>query len=252
MKLKESVLFFCSIIIIAFSFVVPKLLFQVEDSSRENEIFAIPKKESKIDVQAEKIYLVRFIHDVYQIKNEKVYYSDKKKVAVTVPITERIESKSHKENTKNEVSKLATSGIIKEINFEEYTDCIETANMFWSEYTVVTSNFSKENSDSIGISIEEKTGKIIGIDFFPSSIFRSDIDRKQQLENYVKYLDLDIIDDWVYEDRVLKSEKAQLIIMLEEENAVCMLAIVPTEIYAEYEALKYETEIDESTNQKKK
>ena len=37
------------------------------------------KQNKKIDVQAEKIYLVTFIHNIYQIKDEKIYNVKKKK-----------------------------------------------------------------------------------------------------------------------------------------------------------------------------
>ena len=70
MMAKKFVICLSGIIIIAFSFVMPKLFFQIEDISREKEMFARPKKETKkIDVQAEKIYLVGFIHEIYNLKN---------------------------------------------------------------------------------------------------------------------------------------------------------------------------------------
>lgn len=71
-------------------------------------------------------------------------------------------------------------------------------------------------------------------------MLRSDVDKNKQLENYAKYLELDIIDDWKYEDEVLKSEEAQLIIILDEGDTVCMLTAVPADAYKEFETSKYE------------
>lgn len=232
--IKKFLLFFIVIVIIVFSFIMPKLFLQIEDLSRENEIFTRSKKEDKkIDVQAEKIYLVRFIHDIYEFKNTKVYDNDKKSVTITMPITEKIKIENPREELKNEIFKFVTNNIIKEINIEEFDSYTEVANIFSHEYTVVSCSLLKEKEDWIGINVEEKTGKIISIDF-PTSFLKKDIDKKQQLENYTKYLDLDIIDDWKYENDILKSEKAQLAIVLDETGEACMLTVAPIEIYEEY------------------
>lgn len=228
--IKKFLLFLISIIIIVSSFLMPNVLLGIEDISREKEIFIRTKKESKIDVQAEKIYLVRFIHNIYDFKNVEVYY-DGKTITKTSPLTERGDNVASEE-LKNEISKLVTTEIIKEINFDEIVDFYETLNIFFSEYTVITSDLITKN-EGLGVGREEKTGKIINIEF-PKSILRNDVSTKKQLENYAKYLDLDIIDDWKYENKILKSEKAQLSIVLEEKSDVCMLTIAPSEIYEEY------------------
>lgn len=248
---KKIVLFLSCIIIIAFSFVMPKLFLQLEDLSREKEIFSGPKKVTKkIDVQAEKIYLVRFLHDIYELKNTKIYNSNNKKVAVSVPMTEHSENTVITDETKNEIQKLVQNDIIKEIDYEGFTGYNEVSKIFSSDYTVITYDIVDEN-EGISIGIEKKTGKIISVDF-PKSRLRSDVAKRKQLENFAKYLDLDIIDDWVYEDQILKSEKAQLFIILEERYGVCMLTIAPEDIYEEYEMSKQEYEIVESEKDKKK
>lgn len=236
---KKLVIILSSIIIIAFSFIMPKLFFQLEDLSRENEIFTRPKKESnKIDVQAEKIYLVKFIHNIYEFKDAKISYSDSKKVSVSIPLTKKTSNTAPTEELKNEISKLITSEIMKDVNLDEFIDFDETANIFFSEYTVITSDLVSEK-EGVGVCREEKTGKIISIDF-PKTFLRSDVALKKQLQNYAKYLDLDIIGDWKYENQTLKSEKAQLSIILEEKGNVCMLTVAPTEMYDEYKDSKYE------------
>ncbi len=242
--LKKFILFLSSIIIIFVSFVIPKILFQIEDLSREKEIFEIPKNERKIDVQAEKIYLVRFIHDIYEIKDKKLRYYDDKTVSVSVPITKHIRNTSLTDENKNEILKLVSSEIIKDLNFDEFAEYYETENIFSTEYIVITAILLPENGDEIEIGIEEKTGKIISINF-PKDVLRSDVDKRRQLESYAKYLDLDIIGDWKYENQVLKSEKAQLSIFFEEKENGCMLTIAPTDVYAEYEKFEYEYEIIE-------
>ena len=251
--IKKILLFLIVIIIIVFSFAMPGLFLHIEDLSRENEIFTRPKKETKkIDVQAEKIYLVMFIHNIYQIKDEKVYYGDNKKIATYVlPMAESRNATTPTEEFKNEVSKLISNEIINEINLDEYLQYMEVENIFSPEYTVITCNIIKENAEWLGISIEEKTGKIINADF-PKSFLKTDIEIEKQLRNYAKYLDLDIIDDWKFESNILKSEKAQLYIVLVQKGESCMITIAPIETYEAYvkedEVIKREYEIVESEN----
>lgn len=112
----------------------------------------------------------------------------------------------------------------------------------------------KENGEFIEVNIEEKTGKIISADF-SKSFFKTDVEIEKVLRNYSKYLDLDIIDDWKFENNnILKSEKAQLIIMLVENDDSYMLTIAPIEIYEEYviedNAINYEYEMVESNKKK--
>lgn len=241
---KKFILFLCSIIIIVFSFIMPKVFLQIEDLSREKEVFSIPKKESKIDVQAEKIYLVRFFHDIYEMKSQKIYDANNKKIAVTTPMIEHSKNTAPTEEVRNEIEKLISNDIIKEINYEQILNYYEVSKTFSSDYTVITYDIVSED-EGIDIGIEKKTGKIVSITF-PKKRLRNDVSKRKQLENYAKYLDLDIIDDWVYEEQVLKSEKAQLFIVLEERYDVCELTIAPMENYDEYLTFKNEYEIVES------
>lgn len=123
--------------------------------------------------------------------------------------------------------------------------------MYSKEYSVRTSSFTilqidneEVSEEDIGIAVEEKTGKIISLDF-SKNFFREDTTVKEKLENYAKYLDLDIIGDWEYENGVLKSTKAQLYIMLEELDSGYMLTIAPNDVYEEYKKVLQEYEIVE-------
>lgn len=252
---KNFLLVFFSIIIIVFSFAMPNLLLGAEDVAREKEIFIRQKKQNKkIDVQAEKIYLVTFIHDIYQIKDEKIYNVKTKATSYSGPVTSRIEQESPTEEFKNEISKLISNEILNEINFDEYIDYFEVENYFPLDYIVRSCSMPKENGDFIEINVEQKTGKIISIDF-STNFLKKDVEVENMLRNYAKYLDLDIIDDWKFEkNNILKSEKAQLIIMLVEKGDSCMLTIAPIDIYEEYvaedTAFSHEYEIVESTKKK--
>ena len=88
-----------------------------------------------------------------------------------------------------------------------------------NKYIVHNVLVSVGNSE-IHLEIEDKTGKIIYIYFDKDKLLNSN--DEEVLRNFVKYLDLHIIDDWKYsEDLIsqksyLRSEKAQLAIVLEK------------------------------------
>ena len=86
-----------------------------------------------------------------------------------------------------------------------------------------------DNSEYL-IKVESKTGKILYIALDKNKIWNKD-NPKQILENYIKYLNLYIIDDWKYEidgDNKafsMKSEKAAINVKLSETEESYMLSI---------------------------
>lgn len=230
--MKKFLLSFIVIVIIVFSFITPKLLFAIEDTARAKEIFARAKNESKIDVQAENIYLVKTLHELYMAK--KVYdIKTSSTVIAKAPTTEYTDEAVTLNKVKEETKKMIDIGILKNINLDEYSSNATELKVFSKDCTIITDNLSKDNTHGIGVVIEEKTGKIISLDF-NKQIFRMEVSQRKQLEDFVKYLELDIIDDWKYENGVLVSEKAQLTVMIDYGEYGCVLNISPTEIYNEY------------------
>lgn len=67
------------------------------------------------------------------------------------------------------------------------------------------------------VDIEKKTGKIIKISF-NKDILNNDINKSEILENYIKYLNLYIIDDWKFENNQVISEKAGLCVIFIEDT----------------------------------
>ena len=58
-----------------------------------------------------------------------------------------------------------------------------------------------------------------------------EISREEIFRNYVKYLDLYIIDDWKYENNVLVSKKANLSVGIREIDNQYFLFVKTTDIY---------------------
>ena len=79
-----------------------------------------------------------------------------------------------------------------------------------------------EQDENYNLEIENKTGKILNISTRKENF--NFTDKKDLMINFVKYLDLYIINDWEYINNTLKSEKAKLTVYLvENENEYNLL-----------------------------
>ena len=60
--MKNILICLVSLIIIVLTFAIPNLLFRIEDLQNDRKEYSISKAESKIDVKAQKVYLVKVIN----------------------------------------------------------------------------------------------------------------------------------------------------------------------------------------------
>ncbi len=232
-------------VMILVSFFVPNLLFWLEDFRIEKQICAIAKPKSKIDVQAEKIYLVRAIHDiegfyrnlVIHKKENGVYYANGNNISVApseIISTTKIRDEATFAELKNEMDKLEKGNVLKNLTLGE-EECYVSEKIYTNEgddYKI--KHYYFKNSE-IEVEAENKTGKILSIIFPKDSLLE---DTQEMKKNFVKYLDLYIIDDWKLENNRLKSEKAQLEVVLVETEEQCRLMICPVRSNSQYEIVE--------------
>lgn len=225
-KLIISSVFF----ILLLSFLAPQILFEVEDLRMEKQIFTQSKTKRNIDVQAQKIYLVKAIHDMsgssMEIQSQTVVSSSNKKVLVEESQSEQ-EVKEVIDQVKNEFLKLEECKILKDMNeiFSNTEYNVKNYVNFKKEYEMHYTFLGNKTSE-MSLGRESKTGKIL-FAVFPKDKLQTELERQEILENYVKYLDLYMIGDWKFENNTLKSEKAGLCAMLfiDSNNDNCFLSI---------------------------
>lgn len=225
-KLIISSVFF----ILLLSFLAPQILFEVEDLRMEKQIFTQSKTKRNIDVQAQKIYLVKAIHDMsgssMEIQSQTVVPSSNKKVLVEERQSEQEEEKVI-DQVKNEFLKLEECKILKDMNeiFSNTEYNVKNYTNFKKEYEMQYTFLGNKTSE-MSVGRECKTGKIL-FAVFPKDKLQTELERQEILENYVKYLDLYMIGDWKFENNTLKSEKAGLCAMLfiDSNNDNCFLSI---------------------------
>lgn len=214
-EIKNIVIYIVVCIIILISFKLPEILCERVNDNIEIAVYEKEKIKSTIDVEAEKIYLVKAIHDIE---------SEKSKVAISSSdILEKFTLVEVNTKTTNDIYKELLK--LKEYNIlnnfetnENFNYKVGLVDKFYneegSEYIINSIDF-QVNNDKYKLEIESKTGKILYI-VFEDNLYSS---KEEIMRNYIKYLDLYIIDDWKMENNMLKSEKAELVVsLIENEN----------------------------------
>lgn len=240
MKIKNLIIYIVVLAIVLLSFKVPEWILKNEEDNMEMPYYWEQGK-SKIDVEAEKIYLVRAIHDIQEGISKVAINADKHGYTVEFNDSERKQIPRAK-NLDKELLKL------KEYNLLEYPNSIETSNGQYDAMSIIDRTYEVDEKfytisnielilegNMYEIEVEEKSGKIIFISFDKNEIDNT-IDRETILRSYVNYLDLHIIDDWKYEDSMLSSEKADLVVGLyqSEKTDIAIISIHANDKYIEF------------------
>ncbi len=238
-KRRGNVITMFAILFVVFSFLVPEILLSMQEKQLEEKVFTREKKESKLDVEAEKIYLVRAIHEIEEVSNL---------IAIEKWHEVYTTSKGQKEDFKlTEVGKqmekleefqiLQGTGIDIPSNYSVYSNTTGYRN---NQKEYLLGNVQVEiEGNKYELVMESKTGKILTI-VLPKEKICEERTKQEILESFLHYLDLYIIDDWEYKEENLqsqkyhgwnyllarmKSEKADLVIMLYENDMYYMLGI---------------------------
>lgn len=206
-NIKNFIAILCVLLVVIFSFCIPKIFFKIEDIYMRNDVVTRKKNNNKIDVETQKIYLVKAIHEIKDGMMLKISY-DKYNINFETLCS----------NINKELQNLKEHEIIANTNIEDYEDSSIGEYNYTSddnEYTIQQYSARGENGMFISIDIEKKTGKIISL-HIDKNIINRQISKREILENYVKYLNLYIIDDWKFENNSLTSDKAKLCVSLGE------------------------------------
>ena len=228
MRIRNIIIYVVVCIIIFASFNIPNILLESLVNNFEKEVYAKSKNETILDVETEKIYLVHAIHEI-ESENKCIQISSNKNRTILV---ESVANENiGKNNINDELINLRECNILNKLELKETTSCsIGIIDKYYQEdkETYVVSNILVYIDDKkYNIEVECKTGKILSIYAEKKELNISD--KEKLMRNYIKYLDLNIIDDWNYENSVLKSEKAKLVVNLEKNDNYYKMSIHSTE-----------------------
>ncbi len=216
MRIKNIIIFFFVILIIYISLLLPNVLVKALSNEIETRVFSRPENNSNVDVEAEKIYLVKAIHSIR---------SDNSKVTISPIDGENIifESQNPCPDVFKELNTLKEYNILNNFDIENVNNFgvgLTNNTYFNKDRYVVHIVLANLDEIEFHLEIENKTGKIIYAYFSKNNFY--DGDNEEVLRNFVRYLDLYIINDWKYSENLinqkyyLKSEKAKLAIVLDK------------------------------------
>ncbi len=214
MTIRNFVVYVIVFVIILSSFKVPEILLNSVSDNIENEVYEKIENETALDIETENIYLVKAIHYMEDENNPVEIVTSANKWDSIVP------TEFDTLNVDDELLKLKEYDILK--NFEiskngKYN--IKLINKLYQHYNeeyVIDNVLFEANNVIYHVEIENKIKKILNISVQKDML---NVDNREDLlVNFVKYLDLYIVGDWSYSDNVLRSEKAKLVVSLEENN----------------------------------
>ena len=223
------------------SFLVPNFVLSMQEKQLEEQVFTRDKKISKLDVEAEKIYLVKAIHEIEE--NSNSIFTQQKQVGYT--------TKGKKEEFRlteigKQMEKLQDTSILQEIGID-----IPISYTMYSNIIGYQNNHTQYFLENIQLVIEEdkyelvresKTNKLLSVACAKEKL-QEGRSKQEILQSFIEYLDLYIIDDWKYEEgmiqaeqnnrqwkyeiRQMKSDKADLTVVLLEDDEYYMLGVRP-------------------------
>lgn len=221
MTIRNFVIYITVCVIILSSFKVPEILLNNVSDNIENEVYEKTENDTALDIETENIYLVKVIHYIENENNpvEIVTSANEWNLVVTTEYDTL--------NVDDELLKLKEYDILKDFEISKNGKySIKLINKFYQNYKekyVVNNVLFEANNVIYRLEIENKIKKILNISIQKDKL--NVANREELLVNFVKYLDLYIVGDWSYSDNVLKSEKARLVVSLEEKNDEYCLAV---------------------------
>lgn len=211
----------CGVILVSFK--LPEELFKMQESEVEMVVYRKEEAKNNLAIEVEDIYLVKAIHD-RERKNVivEVGSSDsREKVMIAESFSQEGENDIEKE-----MLKLKEYDIINQFEVGQSFSVGVIHKSYQSDnlrYRINRVSLNVHNSN-YEMEMESKTGKILSI-LIEKGNLNTQIEREELMRNYIQYLDLYIIDDWVFENNMMKSEKAKLFVSLIENNEKYTLSI---------------------------
>lgn len=160
-------------------------------------------------------YLVKVIHDIEGGINTVVITSNDS--SKKIKLSEYTELKSDiLDSLQKELLRLKEYNILgnENITIDSDTEISMIDKIYKSgntEYTIKRVSLKKDKE--YNLEREEKTGKILYMFLDKDDIYIKD--KQELLKKYVNYLDLYIIDDWKFENKMIKNEKSKYFLEFE-------------------------------------
>ncbi len=230
-KIGNVIVYILFAAVIFASFRLPDILLKSYDVSFGASMYDLSGRQSiDIEIEADEIYLVKAIHDMETAAEEQyhnyIFFAGSLE-EYKIGLGQEEPAQSEDVQAEDEIARLKECGVLQEtdtLTGAETEILKEVYKTDQSEYIIDNLFFLPESSVWL-LEREEKTGKILTVCFSGRNM-PEEAERRELLENYIRYLDLYIIDDWVYEDQQMKSDKADLAVGFKQAGEGYILSIV--------------------------
>ena len=226
-KIKNLIIYITVFLVIFASFTIPNILIKMKDYKIQIAVYEKQKNKSNIYFKEEEIYLVKAIHDIESEETQLLISKNMNKAAIYSDIDNENINNIERE-MEQEISRLKEYNVIKDLYIEENVN--KSIEIFDKIYDTKNNQYKISkmyltiNENEINVDKESKSGKIISI-LFKRGYLYNEIETKETIKNYIRYLNLDIIDDWTWEDNMMKSTKAGLLVSLNRSGNTYILSI---------------------------
>ena len=238
LKNKINLIYISLILITILSFVIPKIITNIQDKKILSDRYTISKKIHTLNENAKSVKLIEKIYSKYNMDKYIVQVSDIVSEAEKTIVKETegdVNIQINDENidyTLNKFWELIRRNIIGKDFYNQFSSKFITYRIWdydngkikYKKVKIFTQDSLDEATSSI--EIENKTNKIIA---YTVKKEYSEITQKVLLE-YAQYLGLySISDDWEYRDNELKSKTVGIKIIGDTDDRYNYVKIVPLE-----------------------
>lgn len=236
MKYKEVYIYIVLLIVVFISFTIPKVVTTLEEKKAFSQIYIVDKKYSTLTKNEASLDLIdtidskynnspkydvkvwdmnQNIKEIVNIKNNTITISDD--AGVLNKIVDLI--------NQNIIEKSFLENLIKEESIIYRIWDYDNGEITYSKVKIFTNSDSFENAIAT-IEIENITDKIIAFTFKEQYLNTEG----NKIEKYMRYLELENIKDWKFDNNALTSQSTQVKIISIQDNKEVSIQIVPLNI----------------------
>lgn len=249
---KSLVFLILTLIIVAGAVCFPRLFFTIQDAQMMAAAHSRQEIHAKLAPEAEEIYLVNAIRDIYH-NNQYFDYGGGYNYPLSIddsPFSSTIDSLNEQLDIMTDQSALdmdllnSFHYMIDPMIWVNGTYGIwEDKETPFSFYTIYDDAFIANGfvdiAPQLSFYMEPKTGKVLYLRMFTEQRETLKIAPRENINAYIRYLGLDVLDDWTYQPQGAMSEKAQLKIIYMQNDTEYYIQILPVGYYFYDPYLRY-------------
>ena len=241
---KSLVFLILTLLIVAGAIYFPSLFFTIQDAQMMAVAHSRQEIHAKLAPEAEEIYLVNTIRDIYQNSqyfdygggyNYPLSIDDSPFSSIVASLNEQFDNMIDQSALDKDLLNSFHNMIKPMIWVSGSYGIWDNKETPFSYYTIYDEHFMAEgyidNPPQLSFYTEAKTGKVLYLQMFNYQHDTIKVAPKDTINAYIRYLGLDVLDDWTFQSQGAVSEKAQLKIIYLQNDTDFYIQIIPVGYY---------------------